>query len=326
MTKVRAMDRKRWRKLKQQTKAPMAGIVLVLFVMSTGWLADSVLDKDADLWQSLGHVFSSSPARLILPVLLVLVFGVTLWNLRRGLFLAQNLAKLQSVPACRAVIFSLSDFAWGKRLELDNGRPVLILGAGDSVTGRIAAGEGIGSGSAAGAGIAGGYAPSAVTAGERRLALPETLSAAVVAETSNPYSTERIGWQQILKGVLPHRGLVSKVVLIASHENRKDSALAVQWLSFYLGQVVRVECYPESTDFEDVSEVYFAMARIIENLKGEGFEEADIMIDATGGTKVASIAAALASLTYKDLKFQYVTKAGKVIAFNATFANEPELG
>ncbi len=301
------MDHKRKRQLKRTARAYGTSVVLVLFVMSTGWLADSILDKEADFLASLYHLMTHSPARLVLPAVLVIVFGHVLWFLRRGLMPAQNLALLQPIPRCRAILFSLSDLARGKRLDFVDGKPVLFLpGATGSGTAQPGTAE-----------------PRA--SGERCVPLPVTLSEATRSDNANPYSSERISWQQVLKGIKPHLGRVSRIVLIASHENRQLSELALRWLAFYLGDSVQVECHPESANFEDVNDLYFALSSVVERLQSESFRESDIMIDATGGTKVASIAAALATLTYKNLKFQYVTNTDKVIAFNATFANEPDL-
>lgn len=296
------MNQKSIKKLRSKANSFMASVVLILFVMATGWFADSVLDAEANLWESLkaslGGI-ADNPGRLGFPFILLVGSAAILYYLRRGLLPAQNLAKLERVPASRALVFTLSelhpslDFDWSS-----DGAPLLVKtrnldgGATEQLT----------------------------------YTLPETLEDAVVVSESNPLSRERVNWQQILKGLMPHRSTVKCICFVTSTKSHHGLEKVSRLTRYYLKQNVEIVTMEAPVNFEVIDEVYGALSGLIEKLEGAGYSDRKIMIDATGGNKVTSIATALATLTYKELKFQYVSEQGTPVAFNTTFANEPDLG
>ena len=70
--------------------------------------------------------------------------------------------------------------------------------------------------------------------------------------------------------------------------------------------------------FEDVESLRNEYEALIEKAKRENYTEDDIILDATGGQKTASIAAAMTTFRYRKLKFQYVDTGGNntVQAYN----------
>lgn len=133
--------------------------------------------------------------------------------------------------------------------------------------------------------------------------------------------------QQFLRALKPHSvsGALKHLVLIGSVGNGgsfKSLALAEQLAQLYCPDL-RIEWEQSEIDFEDVEALARCFDSWIDRLHASGLSEAEIVIDATGGTKTASIAAALTTLHRPQVQFQYVqtqpsARDGKihVIAFD----------
>lgn len=119
--------------------------------------------------------------------------------------------------------------------------------------------------------------------------------------------------EQLLRGLQPHLPVLRRVTLIASTESR-DSAATVQALIQRYKPDARVDIR-EVADFQNFDDLLAAYRAVEDEHDGEA---AEIMIDATGGTKTASIAAALFTLRSPEVEFQYVATSGSkpVLAFN----------
>jgi hypothetical protein len=116
--------------------------------------------------------------------------------------------------------------------------------------------------------------------------------------------------QQFLRALQPHSGpgALQHLVLIGSvgtTGSYASLALAEQLARLYCPDL-RIAQETNPIDFEDVEALARCFDRWIDRLIGSGLVEADIILDATGGTKTASIAAALTTLHRPQVQFQYV--------------------
>lgn len=143
-------------------------------------------------------------------------------------------------------------------------------------------------------------------------------------------------WQQILRGLYPHRESLEKVILIGSTDDSQKGRGSYK----YLGQAkmlidryfpnMDIKPLKKAIDFEDFHSLISCIRKEIEKLKDK-FSEDDIIIDVTGGQKTTSIAAASVTMVNHKLKFQYVkTNPGdnedeNVLCFNARFESPASL-
>jgi hypothetical protein len=143
-------------------------------------------------------------------------------------------------------------------------------------------------------------------------------------------------WQQTLRAAHYHRARLERLVLVGSTGPKGSGTkgqldLARAFLGTWFPGTVTVYGQPSTpdegyntrwqADFEDLDGLGRLLRNVLRELHRDsaGFSDADIVIDCTGGFKVASIAAALVTLDRADLMFQYVgtgDHAGQIIGFN----------
>lgn len=130
-------------------------------------------------------------------------------------------------------------------------------------------------------------------------------------------------WQQTLRGARANRPKLERIVLAGSQDGSgtpEQIGLCRQFLGHYFPNAI-VEPTSRPARFDDIEDVLEMLRNAIRRLNEAGYKDRDIIIDCTGGSKPASIAAALVTLDHPDLMFQYVgsnDKAGRVQAFNVT--------
>jgi len=134
---------------------------------------------------------------------------------------------------------------------------------------------------------------------------------------------------QVLRGIQAHRERLELVVLLGS-KGEGGSHLQLSEAMAALGTVfpgLRIQPAARAIDFENVDEIYRELHRLIERLGagefGSRYPESEIMVDATGGQKTTSIAAALVTL-HNAVSFQYVqTHAPKeVLAYELAYLKD----
>jgi len=141
-------------------------------------------------------------------------------------------------------------------------------------------------------------------------------------------------WQQTLRAAHYHRDELKKLVLVGSLNGsgkKQQLDLAYKFFSTYFPNKVVIFGSPVQpsgsydtrwqADFEDLDDLSELLRTILRELHKDtaGYTDHNIIIDCTGGFKVASIAAALVTLDRPDLMFQYVgtfENAGRLIGFN----------
>lgn len=142
-------------------------------------------------------------------------------------------------------------------------------------------------------------------------------------------------WQQTLRAILPNLSILREVVLIgSSHQGSAESLPMLQrFLQVLLGSDVVVRISPESPnsapDFEDFDALKQRLDAEFEELTRRGrnsFQADQILIDITGGQKMASVVGACYSLT-TELRIQYVATEGTppaIHAYNLSYVAEPK--
>ncbi len=157
--------------------------------------------------------------------------------------------------------------------------------------------------------------------------VPVLLTGRLLDDKENPdLSKRKWSWQQLLRGIASHVKSLEQIYLIGSSGHNgsyKDLRDCKALLAKYCNPGTKIEEFGEAIDFEDVDAVYSNLERAIREAKKKGFALVDVVIDATGGQKTTSIAAAMATLRYPEIEFQYVQTAGtKVLAYNVVTAAE----
>lgn len=137
-------------------------------------------------------------------------------------------------------------------------------------------------------------------------------------------SQRRWSWQQLLRGIAPHVEQLGRIYLIGSAGSDgsfKDLGMCEALLRRYCKGDTAINVFGEAIDFEDVDAVHGLLERAIKDAEKCGAQPADIIIDATGGQKTTSIAAAMATLRHSEVEFQYVQTGGpNVLAYNVVTA------
>ncbi|MBU0567264.1 hypothetical protein KJ693_06480 [bacterium] len=119
----------------------------------------------------------------------------------------------------------------------------------------------------------------------------------------------RWNWQQLLRGLTPHKEDLQTVYLIGS----KDGQIPGSWhdldnvenlIKRYFSEA-EIKKLDSPVDFEDFDEIMTAVIKAISWTKEKGISDKDIVVDITGGQKTASIAGAVVTMN-KKVTFQYV--------------------
>ena len=98
-------------------------------------------------------------------------------------------------------------------------------------------------------------------------------------------------------------------------------AISVGLLTDYLDASTEIKSVGPA-DFQDIDEVQHLIHNCIEEARKSRYKDSQIMIDATGGMKTASIGAAVITL-HNKVKFQYVNNDGNVLAYSMIFESHP---
>lgn len=134
---------------------------------------------------------------------------------------------------------------------------------------------------------------------------------------------DRLNLQQFLRALKPHLGELKWLFLVGSGGKNGSFECLKEFervVRHYVGDSVQI--FHRGSDhlsFEDLEGVYQEFKSCINSLsKGHRVSHGEIMIDVTGGTKTASIAAALATLEHEDIELQYAqtTSPYDVMSYN----------
>ncbi|GBD96755.1 MAG TPA: hypothetical protein ENG83_07435 [Nitrospirae bacterium] len=98
-------------------------------------------------------------------------------------------------------------------------------------------------------------------------------------------------WQQILRGLLPHKSSLEHLYLVGSKGDNgsfKDLDKATNFIGKYFKNI-RIAKHDRAIDFENFDVLVKALEKTILLLKKHDLTEKDIVIDVTGGHKTTSI-------------------------------------
>jgi hypothetical protein len=144
-----------------------------------------------------------------------------------------------------------------------------------------------------------------------------------IGKDINVFDDVRPFWpgQHFLRALRPHAegGQLRHLVLLVSNESGGTEELKQtieQLVSLYL-PTVELDI-AEPVNFEDIEGLQQRFDQWIEHFLQAGVPEPDIILDTTGGQKTTSIAAALTTLRWNRIEFQYVQTAPpyQVLGFN----------
>lgn len=143
------------------------------------------------------------------------------------------------------------------------------------------------------------------------------IDAAIAALAQGVNGGQAHNWQQMLRALKPHlrpdqrAGIgLERIVLFGSEESEDYIVLAAQLLRIVLpgDDPARVTVHTKPVDFRRIESLISEYRIILDRLRDEEMPEDQIVIDATGGMKTTSIAAAMMTLKSK-VTFQYVDTA-----------------
>jgi len=135
--------------------------------------------------------------------------------------------------------------------------------------------------------------------------------------------------QQFLRALRPHLldGRLEHLVLIVSKLSGGSEALRddVKGLIAVYPGSVEVHIDERPVNFEDIETLQTRFDEWIQHFLEAGVAEPDIILDATGGQKTTSIAAALTTLRWNRIEFQYVQTQppNNVLGFNLAVDTGP---
>lgn len=140
----------------------------------------------------------------------------------------------------------------------------------------------------------------------------------------NAFTAQGWRWngQQLLRALQPHlrTGALEYLVLIGSSGDHGSfgSFDAVKTMVKHYAPNVTVHYAEKPVDFEDIEALQTTFDHWIKVFVAKGIAEKAIIIDATGGMKTTSIAAALTTLRWRYVEFQYVqtNDQPQAISFN----------
>ena len=143
----------------------------------------------------------------------------------------------------------------------------------------------------------------------------------------------RWNWQQLLRGLKPHKKTLKYVYLIGSKDTiQKDGSSKDGSFKFMKHATALIKKYfPDikvfdsdissntAIDFEDINMLINRINDAVNTFKEQGLNEKNIIIDVTGGPKPTSIAGAIVTLN-SDVTFQYVQTNPdfKTLAYDVT--------
>lgn len=263
-----------WRKF-------LTGFLSLAVVVTSGWVGDGLKGTCLfELW--LGKCGTGCSALLWRPLAAAGLFGLFMYGLyqtAKGLLPIRHLEPTPNVRGRRVLIAALSPFG-AKVQQIDEQWQVLEMLKDEKS----------------------GSPPKTVDlCGD----LDKDISAFTAAKWRWP-------GQHFLRALRPHvqaeRGELKDLVLIGSSGSYGsfDSLDAAKELAQLYAKSATVHLHPDAISFEDIEALQQTFDWWIKFFREKSIAEKDIILDATGGQKTTSIAAAITTLRWERVEFQYV--------------------
>lgn len=159
-------------------------------------------------------------------------------------------------------------------------------------------------------------------------------------QSKSPVGDKRVNWQQSLRAIHFHASTLEHLVVVPSLSKPREPGSEDydkpfrKLLAHYLAQPdwrskFTVTIRPP-VDYEDFEKLHTAFIDVIKFAKDKNFTESDIVFDITAGQKVASVAAAIVTLTTRA-DFQYVQtfkdkgRAPEIITYAVVAESPPNM-
>lgn len=251
----------------------LAGLLSLLTVVSSGWVGDGL--NGVCLWEPFigacaAGAHPSLAVRVVVAGLLFWAAVFLLFRTAKRLLPVRHLARTPSVSGHKVLIAAISPLK-PKPMQ-KNGHWVVIEG-------------------------------------DKRVVLSGNLKEDIDAFTALAW---RWNGQQFLRSLKPHTQTLRHLVLIGSPGDwgsfgSLESAKAL--VSLYATQA-DVLVHPDPIGPEDIEGLQTCFDHYIEHFHGLDVPQREIILDSTGGQKTTSIAAALTTLRWEGIEFQYVQTEG----------------
>ncbi len=263
----------------------------ICFAVGVGWLGDSI--KGEVIFKAWLGESTSAPAGLLLALIWCFAFGIWLYRDRHSFLPVRHLQE-QGAPTARKVLVICVSKQFAK-IKIENEDIEIIFSTSKS----------------------GNTVDKSVH-----------LTGNLNEDKENSLFTEtRWSWQQILRAVAHHMGQLEKVYLIGSCDSFTTEDKKVEGSSsdlHYCKAILEkygltVEIILEAVNFENVAALNQVIEYTVRKASRGHIKQNDIIIDCTGGQKPTSIAAAMVTLQFPEIAFQYVQTGGprkEVISYN----------
>lgn len=118
-------------------------------------------------------------------------------------------------------------------------------------------------------------------------------------------------WRQNMRSLAVHQQKLEKVILIGSVDDKGKGSVEnldemTALLKPYAPKAEFHDNRESPCNFNQLEELRNTIVKWANEMVKQGYQQKDIIVDVTSGTKTASIAAALATLILKDVEFQYI--------------------
>ena len=268
----------------------LVGILTLLVVVTSGWVTEGA--GGACVWEGWAPCQAGSNDRLLRLGISLLGFGVfAVWLYRKAAqFLPARVLEQTNVTGKKVLIAALSPLDPKPNM---NAKPPQVTKAGTTIE------------------------------------LTGDLDADITALGRLPGYWNG---QQFLRSLQPHlrEKKLTHVRLIGSpnqsgrdgsYASLKEATKLIELYARANGCSVEVTTHPEAVHFEYIDALREVFDTCIKSyVEGQDIPQSEVILDATGGNKTASIAAALTTLRWRHVLFQYVqtnVDNPRVLAFNA---------
>ena len=257
-------------------------IASLLFILSPNWLSDALKGDDALLVHTLGEIApvlgTNRLYAVVLSFLILVGSAIALYNILPKKAPIRSLSPAKKPYPRRVLIISVSTPTLS--FQFKTNPPCL-------------------------------HFTNAPEGCPRTLALTGNLN-----EDIELFNT-RNNTQHILRALKIHHENIEHIMLIGSSQLTPQGNASVETgsqphlaaigelLKFYCTQPVTLHTTPQGINFENVDALYKTFCKFIDKGRAHNCTEPEMIIDATGGQKTASIAASLATL-HNRVAFQYV--------------------
>ncbi len=150
----------------------------------------------------------------------------------------------------------------------------------------------------------------------------ESLEKILAEHTVKRETLDGTTWEMPLKAIEFHKSRVETLYLFTSSGDKGttvDSELFVRLVKVLYPGISVAEWVTGGLDFDNLTEIFYAVEAFYTDAVVRGFKEKDVLIDITGGKKSNSIAAASVAALSVGRKFQYISEDKVVRSYDVGY-------